>query len=141
MSNESKFVNASWMRNSTPHFYQSEMKLYCLIVFYILKHYLSLREVYILFFYVFVICGESRRGGTKCDCKLTGCGFDSPLEEMNIYLFKICISISSLWCWDKGRRWVPSLNTQCLQNFVESRERSVLTLGSLRLSFCVGKLI
>ena len=52
------------------------------------------------------------------------------LQNIQIY-----ISISSLWCycWLKARRWVPPLNTQCLHNFSESVERSVLTLGSLWL--------
>ena len=35
------------------------------------------------------------------------------------------------------RRWVPPLDTQCLQKLAESGERGVLTLGSLCLSCCV----
>ena len=30
--------------------------------------------------------GQSWRGGTKCDCKLTGCGFDPQSRRWNIYL-------------------------------------------------------
>ena len=36
-----------------------------------------------------------------------------------------------------GRRWVPSLNTQCFQNSVENVEWSVLTPSSGYLPCCV----
>ena len=48
------------------------------------------------------------------------------------------ISTSSLWCQDKDRRWVPPLNTQCLQNSDKSGKRSVLTLCSLSLPVVGG---
>ena len=54
------------------------------------------------------------------------------VREMK-YLYKIYISITSLWLRGKVRRRVSPLNTKCLQNFAESRERSVLTPGSLCL--------
>ena len=65
--------------------------------------------------------------------KSTGCGFDSHSRKWNIYLY----FHFSLWCRGKARRWVPPLNTQCLQNLAESGERSVFTLGSLCLPSCV----
>ena len=37
--------------------------------------------------------GQSRRSGTRCDCKTGWLWVRSPLEEMKYY-----ISISSLWC-------------------------------------------
>ena len=77
-----------------------------------------------------------------------------PLEDMK-YLFKciftlltlLYISFFSLWCPGKARRWVTPLNTQSLQNSAESGERSLLTLGSLCLSwrmkliFIISKLL
>ena len=93
-------------------------------------------------FVCFILCtvllfnwGRSWRGGTKCDCKIDSLWVRSPLEEMK-YLF-IYIFISSLWRRGKARRWIPPLNTQCLQNSAESGERSVSTLGSLCLPYCV----
>ena len=57
------------------------------------------------------------------------------LGGINDYLlvFSILSSVSKA----KARRWVPPLNTQCLENSSESGERTVLTLGSLCLSCCV----
>ena len=51
-----------------------------------------------------------------------------PTREREIFIY-IYISISSLWCRGKARRWVPPFDTQCLQNSAEYGERSVLTLG------------
>ena len=55
-------------------------------------------------------------------------------NEIFIYIY---IFISSLWCGDKARRWVPPINMQCLQNSAKSRKRTVLILASLCLPFCV----
>ena len=49
-------------------------------------------------------------------------------NEIFIYIY---ICVSSLWYRGKARRWVPPLNTQCIQNLIESGERSVLTLACL----------
>ena len=69
---------------------------------------------------------QSLHRSTMCDCKIDW------LWKWNIYIF-----VSSLWCQDKARRWVPLLNTQGLQNSAESDERSVLTLGFLCPPCCV----
>ena len=55
-------------------------------------------------------------------------------DEIFTYIY---ISISTLWCRGKERRWVPPLNTQCLHNSTENGERSILTLGSLCLPCCM----
>ena len=55
-----------------------------------------------------------------------------PTRGKEIFL-EIYSSVSSLWR-GKEHRWVPPLNSQCLQN---SAERSVLTLGPLCLPHCV----
>ena len=77
---------------------------------------------------------EASRGAgeQRVTVKSTGCGFDPHSMRWIIYLH-LCFFISSLWCWGKARRWVPLLNTQCLQNLVESGELNILTLGSLWL--------
>ena len=61
-----------------------------------------------------------------------------PTQEDEIFIY-IYIFISFLWCRAKGkaRRWVPPLNTKCLQKLAESGERSILILGSLCLPCCV----
>ena len=53
-------------------------------------------------------------------------------NEIMIYIF-----IFYLWCQGNARRWVLLLGTLFLQNSAESKERSVLTLGSPCLSCCV----
>ena len=62
--------------------------------------------------------------------KATGCVGSIPTRGNEIFI-KIYIFISSLWCRGKARGWVLTLQTQCLQNSVESGEPSVLTLCSL----------
>lgn len=66
---------------------------------------------------------EASRGANA-----TGRGFELHSRQININIF----FISSIRCRVKARRRVPTLNTQCLNNSVESgeRERSVLTLDS-----------
>ena len=62
-----------------------------------------------------------------------------PTRRNELFIL-IYISILSVWCRGKVRRWVPPLNTQCLWwwDLMESRELwCVLTLGSLCLSYCV----
>ena len=78
--------------------------------------------------------GQSWRRGTKCDYKSNWFGFDPHLRRwiyLNLY-FR-----SSLWCFGKARHWVPPFNTQCVHNSAEGGKRSVLTLGSLCLPYCV----
>ena len=65
------------------------------------------------------------------DCKHDRLWLRSPLHEM-IYLFKLIFSFLRR----KTRRWVPTHNTQCLQNS-ENGKQSVLTLNFLRLPRCV----
>ena len=67
--------------------------------------------------------------GTKVWLWRDGCGFD-PTWRNEIFSL-IYISFYSLWCRGEERRWVPPLNTQCLQNSVESGEQSV----SLNMKF------
>ena len=67
--------------------------------------------------------------------KSFGWEFDPHARRWNIYLLKLIFP-----CLRSGvevKRWVLPLNTQCLQNSAESEERTVLTLGSLCLPFCV----
>ena len=51
--------------------------------------------------------------------------------------FKTYISIYSLWCRGKARRWVLPLTTQCLQNSAENGELNVLhSVPSAYLAVC-----
>ena len=77
------------------------------------------------------VWGQSWRG-TKCGCKIDWLWVRSPLEKMK-YLLKFIFLLFRSGVEDNARRWVLPLNTQCLQNSAESRERSVLTLSSLCL--------
>ena len=79
---------------------------------------------------------QSWRRGAECACKSTGCGFDPQSRRWNIYFTLIFLFLRS-GVEGKARRWVLPLNTQCLQNSAESGERSVLTRGSLCLSYYV----
>ena len=56
--------------------------------------------------------------------KSTGCGFDLHSRKFNIYL-NVYFHFFAL----ESRRWIPLLNTKCLQNSAESGERSVLILS------------
>ena len=47
------------------------------------------------------------------------------------------IFISSLWCQGKARCWVPPLNTQWLLNLAEHRERNIVTLSFVWLTYYV----
>ena len=80
----------------------------------------------IMYYYKLDSYGQSWRRGTKCTTKLTGGGFDPHSRKWNIYLNLYILFLSSGVA--KARRWVPSLNMQFLQNSVENRERSFLTL-------------
>ena len=84
----------------------------------------------IILFYRGYYRGQSWRSGTKCDCKIDWLWVRSPLEEMK-YLPKFIFPFLRSGIETKARRWVPPLNTQCLQNPAESGERSVITLCSL----------
>lgn len=57
--------------------------------------------------------------------KATGVEFDSYSKKLNIYYFHI-LTLKMR----QSEAYSPSLNTQCLKNWVESGEGSVLTLGS-----------
>ena len=73
-------------------------------------------------------------GAQSVTAKSTDCGFNPRGNEIftNFYIF-----ISSFWCRDRARRWVPPLNTQCLHNSAENGKRCVLTLGSFYVPCCV----
>ena len=67
--------------------------------------------------------------GARCDCKTDWLW--ALVKEMK-YLLKFIFPFLR-----SARRWVLPLNAQCLQNWAESGERSVLTIDSLCLPCCV----
>ena len=60
-------------------------------------------------------------GAEECDCKRDRLWVQPPLEEMRYLIFS----------------FLSSGVTECLHNFVKNGERSVTTLDSLCLPYCV----
>ena len=73
------------------------------------------------------------QGHKRVTVSATCYGFDPNSRKLNIFFNLYYIFISTLWCRDKARRWVPPINIQCLQNSAENWEWSVLTLDTLCL--------
>ena len=59
------------------------------------------------------------------------------IYNINFLFIKRVTIYTKSFTYIKARRWVLPLNTECLQNPAESGERSVLTLVSLCLPYCV----
>ena len=72
----------------------------------------------VLFLFPWHRCGAVAQA---CDYKRDGCGFDSHSVEWFIQYFHFNIFVSDH----------KTLNTQCLENSLECRSHSILTVGAL----------
>ena len=77
--------------------------------------------------YNYEMWGQLWRRGAKCERELVVGSHPTRGNEV------FNILISSFWYRDKTWRWVPPLNTQFLQNSLESGKLCVLALGFLYL--------
>ena len=106
------------------------MKAYMCQILPRLIFFLLIKNIFCLLSKIEATCGS---GAQSVTVKSTDCRFDPHSRQWNIYLnlyFHFFALVS-----DKARRWVPLLNTQCLQISAECGKRSVRTIGDTAWSW------